>query len=390
MVIQKHSTDFARGLVPEIDGLRGIAILLVLVHRLWPRTGTLARYASIPELGWVGVDLFFVISGLLIAGILLDTREDAGYYKNFYARRALRIFPLYYAFVGLVFLAFPLMEGGAYLRTAFIGETGSPLYYFLYLGNIPESVLGKDPPYVIAPVWSLAIEEQFYITFPFLVATLTRRNLTRVLVALALFAPLLRLASTIAWPERERLQYQFTLCRVDVIAVGALLAVGVRTNGFVERYRRHAPRMAWAALIVLGITIALGGLDRTMMFGRVVGYSVVAGGFGTLAFWTVMQRGTRATSLLRSSPLKYMGKLCYGLYLLHRPADVMVTKALARTPWPHIAETVAGVALKMGVAIGLAALSWRFFEKPILVFKRRFDSRRHPMAEHERLSARRR
>ncbi len=141
-----------RGFIPELDGLRGIAILLVMVHRFWPRSGT-GVMADAAGAGWIGVDLFFVISGFLITGILLDTKDEPGYFKNFYARRVLRIFPLYYLFVGAVLVAFSGPE--------FNAHAGSPIWYLVHLGNVPESLLGNDVPYWLAPVWSLAIEEQF-------------------------------------------------------------------------------------------------------------------------------------------------------------------------------------------------------------------------------------
>src|SRR5512146_2621511 len=126
----------ASGYVAELDGLRGIAILLVMIHRMYPHTGGMPWPI---EAGWVGVDLFFVISGFLIAGILIDTRDDPDYFRNFYARRVLRIFPLFYLLVGGMLLVFPLAGHADFLRAA-----GSPLWYLLQLGNLPEGLLGRD------------------------------------------------------------------------------------------------------------------------------------------------------------------------------------------------------------------------------------------------------
>src|SRR6478735_6413135 len=119
-----------KGFIVELDGLRGIAILMVMIHRFWPRTGV-GFGADVAGAGWIGVDLFFVISGFLIAGILLDTKGEPGYFRNFYARRVLRIFPLYYLFVIGTLIAFSH-------NAEFRQHAGSPFWYLAYLGNIPE------------------------------------------------------------------------------------------------------------------------------------------------------------------------------------------------------------------------------------------------------------
>ena len=129
-----------KGYIRELDGLRGIAILLVTMNHFWPPNGPLGRHAGVAHLGWIGVDLFFVISGFLISGILIDTLDSPNYYRNFYARRSLRIFPLYYLFITFLFVVIPLAQRGTYFHTAFIRESGSPAWYYLYLGNIRESV----------------------------------------------------------------------------------------------------------------------------------------------------------------------------------------------------------------------------------------------------------
>src|SRR4051812_38057710 len=105
-----QSTATYRGYIRELDGLRGLAIGLVMLHHYWPAGGVLSFGKNLAHLGWIGVDLFFVISGFLITGILLDTKDEQGYYRNFYARRGLRIFPLYYGFLLAAFTVIPLVE----------------------------------------------------------------------------------------------------------------------------------------------------------------------------------------------------------------------------------------------------------------------------------------
>ena len=350
--------------IPELDGLRGIAILLVMVHRVYPRVTGGTPWPI--EGGWIGVDLFFVISGFLIAGILIDSRDDVHYFRNFYARRVLRIFPLFYLLVGGMLVAFPLLG-----HRQFLNDAGSPLWYLLQLGNVPEGLLGHNPPYWLGPVWSLAIEEQFYWTFPLLVIAVAPNRLARWLFAFAGLALVVRIATTVAFPDRERVQYLFTLCRIDTIAAGCLLAVLVRWPRFAA-LRDRLP--TWLAVIASSAAvIALATkLDRTTTFGRTAGYSVVAIAFAALVLLVFLKRGTRSTAALRWAPLRYLGKICFGLYLLHRPADTLVTTVVGKL---HFAQdSLLLVPVKIAVAVGLATLSWRLLETPCLRLKRYFPS----------------
>jgi peptidoglycan/LPS O-acetylase OafA/YrhL len=358
--------SITRGFIAELDGLRGVAILMVMVHRFWPRAG-LKSAADVAGAGWIGVDLFFVISGFLIAGILIDTRGEPGYFKNFYARRVLRIFPLYYLFVGGVLVAF---SG----NPEFGAHAGSPLWYLAFLGNIPEGLLGLDVPYWLAPVWSLAIEEQFYLSFPWLVRLVEPRRLAIVLVAMIVAAPVIRAVTMTGWPDHERVQYLFTLCRIDTIAAGCLLAVVVRSLDL-ERWRRHAIWLSAIALAGATVMAVASRLDRTSTFDRVLGYSVVAAGCAGLVSLVLLGRGQPATAVLRFAPLRYLGKLCFGLYLLHRPADTLVTTLADRLA---LDADLRILPLKIAVAVALASASWFAIERPLLRLKDRFASERHP------------
>lgn len=363
----------ARGFIAELEGLRCLAISAVMLHRFWPRSGPLAAsFGKVAELGWMGVDLFFVISGTLIAGILLDARGTPNFYRNFYARRALRIFPLYYLFVGATLVVFPLLEGGPYFGTEFVRSVGSPLYYLFYAGNVPE-MIGHMPSYFLSPVWSLAIEEQFYLTFPLAVAYLSRRHLTWLLGAAVVFAPIFRVATVALWPGNERIQYLATPSRFDEIALGCLLAIGLRAlPGRVTM--RSTSAFLGAAALAFGLALGLGGLDRMSLFGRVAGYSIVAFTCAALVLWTVAHRDRGGfAQALRFGPVMYVGKLCYGLYLLHRPASFAIDQLLDR--WPVVApDGLSAVALKYAAALGLAAVSWALLEKPFLALKSRFAS----------------
>ncbi|MBC7978286.1 MAG: acyltransferase [Myxococcales bacterium] len=357
------------GYIGELDGLRGIAILLVMIHRMVPRTDTGTPWPI--EAGWAGVDLFFVISGFLIAGILIDSREEPDYFRNFYARRVLRIFPLFYLFVGGMLLVFPLTNGN------FLEQAGSPAWYLLQLGNLPEAVLGRDPPYWLAPVWSLAIEEQFYLTFPLLVRWCDPTRLARWLTVIAVLALACRLVTTALVPGLDRMQYMFTLCRLDTIAIGCLLAVFVRSERY-QRWRPQLPRVLVPVIAVSAAVLFATQLDRTTWFGRTLGYDVVAIGFAALVLLVLELRDRPATAALRVPPLRYLGKLCFGLYLLHRPADTLVLAVVERAGLD--ANRLAWLPVKIAVAVGLATLSWRIIERPFLRLKQRFSARTQPTA----------
>lgn len=363
-----------RGHIGEFDGLRGLAILAVMVHHFWPGVGHLAPWSHVPHLGWIGVDLFFVISGCLITGILLDTRHQVGFLRKFYSRRIIRIFPLYYLFVAAAFVVIPRLQGTG----EFLERSGSCWWYIAYLGNVRESLRGAEPAYVLAVTWSLCIEEQFYVLFPLVVRLLSPAKLWKTLWALVLVAPLFRLVTALVWPANERVQYLATPSRVDVLALGCLIALGFRGHG-----RLPSPSLVRILfpLSVLGCGVAFmaGGLDRTTFFGRVLGYSVVDVTMFLFVLWVAQRRGAKAVAWLRLPPLRGLGTLCYGLYLLQRPAQVLAGKAMAWAfPGFDVAGSGWGLLVFPASALVAALLSWYLLERPMLRFKAMFASSTHP------------
>jgi peptidoglycan/LPS O-acetylase OafA/YrhL len=377
------AAPLVRGHIRELDGLRGIAILLVMLHHFWPTRGILAPWKPLAHLGWIGVDLFFVISGFLITGILLDTRESPRYFRNFYARRALRIFPLYYLFLALAFLLIPLAQGGPWWESEFVSTSGSPLWYVLYGSNVREAITGHEPAYVLAPLWSLSIEEQFYLSFPLVVVLVSPRSLRRLLLALVLLAPLWRTVTMLLWPANERIQYLATFSRMDVLALGGILALLFRSKEMLLLRPATTRRLLLLALAGCGIAFALTGLDRTQPFCRTAGYSLVGLLFALLICWTAQNRGLPATGWLRFGPLCSLGTICYGTYLLQRPAEVIVGKLASRVGLASDLDSLPGLFVKCVAAVGIAFLSWNCFEKPLLSLKRRFRTDHHPASRRQ-------
>lgn len=368
-MIQSRTTSIraseveVRGWIPQLDGLRGIAILLVILHHFWPKAGPLTKISSLAHVGWIGVDLFFVISGFLICGILLDTRDRDGYFRNFYARRALRIFPLYYLFLAAMAIAIPALQKSS----EFFDQSGSVWWYVLYGGNIREAIVGHEPAYVLAPLWSLSIEEQFYILFPLLVRRLEIATLWKVLWGIVTAAPMFRIVTFLLEPQNERIQYLATFSRMDTIALGCLLATGLRL-GRVNVSAGTSARMAAVGLSVTGVVFFLGGLNRMELFCRLVGYSLTAFAFAAIVLWAVAAR----PMWLTCAPLMHLGKICYGVYLLQRPSQVVLGKLLGAGGY-HLGPTTRLFA-DAAFAIVVAIVSWHVFEKHCLKLKRYFAS----------------
>lgn len=373
-----------KGKIVELEGLRGIAILIVTIHHFWPRTGGFYEdWSSVAHLGWIGVDLFFVISGFLIGGILLDTKKDAQYFSNFYARRVLRIFPLYYAVVLSLFIVVPLgqaiIHGVSYWETGFVRESGSPLWYLLFAGNIRESITGVEPAYFLAPLWSISIEEQFYLLCPLLIRHLDVAALRRVLIGFMVLSPVFRLAMFAAFPDNERIQYLATISRLDNLSAGVWLAILVR-SGVTASPRALSTLLV--ALSALGVVIfANDGFDRTTFFCRIFGYSFLALYFYVVVAWSLRFRGHRAAAVLRMRWLVYLGGICYGLYILQRPAEIALTKALMMVSVDLNQFGLPSLLAKTLFAVFVSHVSFRLFESPINRLKSKFASGRHPMGE---------
>src|SRR5580704_1561560 len=202
--------------IPQLDAVRGIAVLLVLLHN----TG---QYPSlhlhlISDNGWMGVDLFFVLSGLLITGILLDTKQSAGYFKNFYVRRCLRIWPLYYSLLFFMFVVVRFLNSSEY---HLVVETSSPWWAFpLFLQNFLLAI-STNAAGPLGVTWSLAIEEQFYLVWPLVVRFCSITQVRQLAIAEICLSPMLRYY---LWLHHVDL-YTSIFCRLDGLMAGALLAL---------------------------------------------------------------------------------------------------------------------------------------------------------------------
>ena len=339
--------------IPQLDAIRGIAILVVMFHNVYWLFPSL-HLKSVLASGWMGVDLFFVLSGFLITGILLDAKGSTGFFKNFYARRCLRIWPLYYAVLLFMFVVVPLMRPGL---AALIFERSSPWWaYPLYLQNflIPHSSAGIGP---LGVTWSLAIEEQFYLVWPLVIRYLSRSRLRIVCLVVIAASPLLRF---FLLTEHVDL-YTNIFCRLDGLMWGAFVAAAIREPAFEPaRYRT----LAWGALIVaLPLALATDGGSAQW---SVYSLSVLASaGLVYLALFTTTPWLQR---ILNSRALIFTGTISYGLYLLHKiPFDVVMKGRSVSHPVIVFAALIATTYV-------LATCSWYLYERPFLRLKHLFEA----------------
>ncbi len=303
----------------------------------------------------MGVDLFFVLSGFLITGILLDTRGSPDYFWNFYARRCLRIWPLYYCVLVLMFVVIPHVKPQ---DAAEIFRRSHPWWsYPFFLQNffVGEPSGGVGP---LGASWSLAVEELFYVFWPLFVRFVPARRLNFGAWIVCLVSPLLRLF----FVSHGWLIYTNPFCRLDGLMAGGLLAILIRKSDF---YPGRYVARAWLALIIASpLAIAAEVLQaRWLTFSFAV---VASAGFVYLAQfsqWNWMK------ALLTNRVLIFSGTISYGLYLLHKlPEDVMKSAGL------QMAHPLATFWASVVISYIVASASWYLFEKPILNLKRFFEN----------------
>lgn len=356
---------FKPGYIPQFDGLRGVAILLVLI-------GHSGFLEALPHLGSLeyarfGVDLFFVLSGFLITGILLDAKGSEHYFRNFYARRALRIWPLYYVILFLAFVVTPM------LAPATKPVAGVWPAFVFYVQNI--ALVHRDTyPFGLGATWSLAVEEQFYLTWPLLVFLLKRQTLAIVSFSLAVVSLCLRLFFHFQGAAPGFVHF-FTLSRLDAIAFGTLAALWLRSPSCtLIQWRTRAYQ--FLALGVTGVIVARLLMQRNSSS---VGYAFLAITFTGLLGLSLASdsRSSLLGRSLSAAWVRYTGKISYGIYLLHYPLFLLWARLVASQnflPSNVVARNLLAFAGQVILAILAASISWRFFERPILQFKERFPS----------------
>lgn len=370
-------TDEAEGRTREghllrLDGVRAIAIILVLlVHCVVaPAEGFLAwALRHTLSNGWIGVDLFFVLSGFLITTILLRSRSDPGYFRNFYARRFLRILPPYYLLLFLMLFFAPGLG---------LPEFEPSWPYFAYVNNWTY-VFGVPGFKPMSHSWSLAIEEQYYLLFPLAVWFMRTHSLKRLLWAAVLLSPLIRLAAVLL--EIRGATYFLTICRLDVLAMGGLIAVFFHERGAMSASSEERRRLVAAFVVAVGAVTVFWltkSLDFRQLWFNVVGLTLVDGTCALFLCLALLFRGGPLEAVLSSPAMVAMGRWSYGIYLFHFPVLQIIDPHVVSIFGATWARTLVTGFSTISVTVLLAALSWRYFESPILGLKRYFSSAQPP------------
>jgi peptidoglycan/LPS O-acetylase OafA/YrhL len=353
------------GRITALDGLRGIAILAVLEFHFAEGL----THASRPEwaiynafrTGWLGVDLFFVLSGYLITGILADSKGIDNYFQRFYWRRALRIFPPYYAFLFVSGICYPLLRHR---------PIDAPWWHWTYLTNLALAlrlpVSGSSSHF-----WSLAVEEQFYLLWPLLVYLLSRKAMMRLCVAsvaVALASRILLIFAGIGHPA----VYVLMPCRMDTLAVGSWLALAQR-SGWIPSLSVMRRIAGVAACFVAGVFVFRGfNLEIADPIMQSVGYTIAAIGFGALV--VLATAGGWLQRICETRLLRAFGKVSYSIYIFHVPLHGALwllfgfAPLLWWVPYPLL-RLLPFLVVGPLACLGLGLLSWNLFEKHFLALK---------------------
>jgi peptidoglycan/LPS O-acetylase OafA/YrhL len=374
--------------------VRGLAILMVMVlHFVGLRIPyTLGQRLVVKAAGYgmLGVDLFFVLSGFLITGLLLDSKGEPRAYRNFYARRILRIFPLYYGVLIVCFLLLPLVIR---LPPWVEAVRDHQVWLWTFTSNIATALQGSWAPLsYLSHFWSLAIEEHYYLVWPWIVLSVRSRTLERICVGVLFGALVLRIALALGGMSELSISV-LTPCRIDTLCVGGLLAVLARRSAgpgiLVERSGRAVVGLG-AALLLVSAWCALTRLGLPIL--HQVRSSLFALFFGAVLLLSLGPRSHPVSRALQAPVLRFFGKYGYGLYVysgiltwifLKGALDPWLDSVLANHSLTLAVHAVLGVALSTAIAV----VSYQLFEKPFLELKRHFRAPRpsaqgaHPLGE---------
>lgn len=370
------ATTDALGRIPCLDGLRGVASLMVMTYHFGPHIapeGTPFSFLHrVPPLFFQGVDLFFVLSGFLIGGILLDVRASPRFFGTFYARRAFRIFPLYYLTLALYFVGLAL--AGAHATSWRLFENPIPQWAFwFYFQNFTMTAFNTFGPVWLAGTWSLAIEEQFYLVLPSVVRLVSPQTLWKGSWLAFVAALLLRAAIAKFRLTSPMGGYVLLPARMDSLAAGVIVAYALRHHGDVIRRR-----LVWWPGLAAGLGLAW------MIYPyfphaysirlAIIDHTANAIVFALVLLALVIHPMSRISRFLSLRWMREIGNLAYSTYLFH-PILLGLAFRLwkGRDPLLESGADVGVLAVAAAATLTLALCSWHLFEKPLLKLGHRFS-----------------
>jgi peptidoglycan/LPS O-acetylase OafA/YrhL len=356
--------------IKEIDGLRAIAILLVIAwHYVGVPSGPRSLLWNVFYLGHFGVDLFFVLSGFLIGSILINARRADNYFRSFYGRRALRIWPLYYLMVAAAFVGMAVRPNSALFSGSLPDWT-----YLLSVQNFAMAHYQSYGSFWLGGTWSLAIEEQFYLIFPLIVRFVAPRYLPRILLGVIVLCPIARLADSFTSDEYG--YYVLPFFRADVLSIGALIA-------WWRIYGRGSTPDRVATICLIGSTLLLPLVIFTgteTFHAAAWQHTLAAIFFGSLLFKVLGYRGSNSLAWLRGRAAAFFARTSYCAYLTHHWIAYLVFGALGVV---RTIDTFAGCALtavSFIATFALSAASYRWMERHLIRFgHRRFSYDKAPV-----------
>jgi peptidoglycan/LPS O-acetylase OafA/YrhL len=360
----------------SLDGWRGVAILLVFVRHYFLTTNAhtwwIKELAGVASAGWIGVDLFFVLSGFLITGILLDTRGHKRYFLNFYARRTLRIFPLYYGVLFGAFALTPLLH----LQWR-VGD----ITHFLYIDNISvqfnPALMNVMPWLNLDAMWSLAVEEQFYLLWPAIIFVIVPRKPLRWIAAFMGVAVLSRIGLLVLVPAAQAFEWSYKVLpmRSDALLCGAAAAVLFRAHS-IEAAVRQLKWPAWIAATGLAAVLIH---DHRLEFHSTLASVIVFPCLGIIFAWLLLyalKDRTWAHAIGSNSLLRFFGRYSYGMYVYHRLVNsVGLMRWLQTRLHSQAVGGIAYVVVIFAATTATAVISYELYEKHFLRLKRRFNYR---------------
>jgi peptidoglycan/LPS O-acetylase OafA/YrhL len=364
-------------MIPGLDGLRAVAFLLVF-----------GFHTDYLEFGWVGVQLFFVLSGFLITSILIKMKQNLSlrdYFVKFYGRRLLRIFPLYYFYLVLMLCLTTFLVSIGY-KPGLMELFHTQLPYALgYVYNFHYASLDYRHLYFLVHFWSLSVEEQFYIFWPLLIILIPEKTRKWFFVGIIFLGPLFRILVTIAYkysllPFLNQLPpmgiYPLTLNHIDAFGLGAFISCypipKAKSQLIGLTFLLPIAAFSWQFL-ASGTIGSLGSLG--FQFIMPVGYQFIWGYLALNYYFAVLvysvAREGLFTKFLESGVLKYLGKISYGLYVYHNGAIWFAGRIRDAGVWEDWAKPLSTL-LAFVVTLILAGLTYRFIEKPFLGLKDRY------------------